>query len=156
MAIPHEDLEVEIKAGDSKAIITGKTSVSFKTFVMLILQRKVTTLFKDWGEAPVIINSELLTGLASAEQDSQENKAQLVLITMGAGVLVGVFFFTILQILLLNVVQFPLDTRELLIIAGSLLGLAILVMALSKIKKRNKGEKLLNTMEKLSSLLSKR
>ncbi|MDD5469583.1 MAG: hypothetical protein PHO92_02165 [Candidatus Peribacteraceae bacterium] len=152
----HEDIEVEIKAGDNKAVIAGKTSVSFKTFVMLVLQRKVTTLFKEWGNDAVIVSSELLTGLASAPQDSQENKSQLVLTTMGTGVLAGVFILAALQLLLLVALEITLSTRELLIVAGGLLGLAVLAAALMKMKRKNKSEKLLETMEKLSSLLSKK
>ncbi len=152
----HEDIEVEIKAGDSKAVIAGKTSVSFKTFVMLVLQRKVTTLFKEWGSDAVIVSSELLTGLASAPQDSQENKSQLVLTTMGTGVLAGIFILAALQLVLLVALEITLNTRELLIVVGGLLGLAILAAALMKIKRKNKSEKLLETMEKLSGLLSKK
>ncbi|MDD3896342.1 MAG: hypothetical protein PHU04_00640 [Candidatus Peribacteraceae bacterium] len=152
----HEDIEVEIKAGDSKAVIAGKTSVSFKTFVMLVLQRKVTTLFKEWGNDAVIVSSELLTGLASAPQDTQENKSQLVLTTMGTGVLAGIFVLAALQLVLLVGLEITLSTRELLIIAGGLLGLAILAAALMKMKRKNKSEKLLETMEKLSGLLSKK
>ncbi len=151
-----DDIEVEISGGGGKAIIEGKTTVSFKTFVSLVLQRKITDLFKSRGKDPVIINSELLTELASSPQDSHENKAQLVLVTMGAGVIVGVFCFTVLQVILQEFFSFPLYTRELLLIAGSLLGLAIIGIVLSKVKKRNKGEKLLETMEKLAALISKK
>jgi len=152
----HEDIEVEIKAGDSRATIAGKTSVSFKTMVGLILQRKVTTLFKDWGNDPVIVNSELLTSLASAPQDSQENKSQLVLTTIGTGVLIGIFVMAALQLALLVALDISFSTRELLVVAGGLLGLAILATILMKMKRKNKSEKLLETMEKLSGLLSKK
>ena len=91
------DLEVEVKTESSKAVITGKTSVPFRTFVGLVLQRKVLQLFKDWGEEPVILSSSLLTNLASAPQDSQENKAHLVTVTLGVGVLLGIFFLAALQ-----------------------------------------------------------
>ena len=151
-----DDIEVEISGGGGKVIIEGKTTVSFKTFVSLVQKRKLTDLFKNRSKDPVIINSELLTELASSPQESHENKAQLVLVTMGAGVIVGVFCFTVLQIFMLNVLQFPLYTQELFLIAGAILGIAILGIALSKIKKRNKGEKLLETMEKLAALISKK
>ena len=152
----HEDIEVVIKASDNKAVIAGKTSVSFKTFVMLVLQRKVTTLFKEWGNDAVIVSSELLTGLASAPQDSQENKSQLVLTTMGTGVLLGIFILATLQLALLVALDVSFSTRELLVVAGGLLGIAILAMILIKMKRRNKSEKLLETMEKLTGLLSKK
>ncbi|HCI03610.1 TPA: hypothetical protein DE059_01655, partial [Candidatus Peribacteria bacterium] len=67
---PTPDLEVKVKEEKMKAIIEGRTAVPFKTFVGLVLQRKVFPLFKKWGDEPVIINSELLTTLASAAQDS--------------------------------------------------------------------------------------
>ena len=151
-----DDIEVEISGRGGKAIIEGKTTVSFKTFVSLVQNRKVTSLFKKRSKDPVIINSELLTELASSPQESHENKAQLVLVTMGTGVLVGIFCFTVLQIILLNFFQFPLYTSELFLIAGALFGFALLGFALSKIKKKEKEERLLNIMEKLAALISKK
>jgi len=149
------DLEVDIKPGDTKAVIEGKTSVSFKTFVSLVLQRKVMTLFKNWGDDPVVVSSELLTGLASAPQDSQENRSQLVLVTLGTGILAGIFALAVLQSILLAL-DIRLEQRELLIIAGSLFGLAILASLLSKMKRGNRSEKLVETMEKLTTLISKK
>ncbi len=149
------DLEVDIKPGDTKAVIEGKTSVSFKTFVSLVLQRKVMTLFKNWGDDPVVVSSELLTGLASAPQDSQENRSQLVLVTLGTGILTGIFALAVLQSILLAL-DIRLEQRELLIIAGSLFSLAVLASLLSKMKRGNRSEKLVETMEKLTTLISKK
>ncbi len=150
-----EDLEVEIKGGESKAVIEGKTAVPFNTFVKLILQKKVTGLLKDWGKAPVILNSELLTNLASAPQDSQENRSKLVLVTFGAGIVGGVFGFCVLQIgLLTGGISF--GRRELLYIVGSIVGLWILFLLLARVQRRQKSDTLLESMEQLSNLLSKR
>ncbi len=148
------DLEVSIKPGDTKAIIEGKTSVSFKTLVQLILQRKVTALFKEWGGEAVIVPSELLTGLASAPQDSQENRSQLVLVTLGTGVLAGVFVFAAVQAGLLWI-DIVLGFKELSIVVGSLFGLLLLVLLLGKVRRNNKSDRLVESMEKLSSLLTK-
>ncbi len=153
--MPHpSDLEVNIRNEHSKAVIEGKTSVPFKTLVQLILQRKVLTLFKSWGDTPVILSSDLLTSLASAPQDSQENRAQLVLVTLGTGVLVGVFAFAIFQIALLPW-GITMGQKELLLIAGGLVGLAFLVVALSRIQRKNKSQKIADAMERVANMLSK-
>lgn len=148
------DLEVNIRNERSKAVIEGKTSVPFKTLVQLVLQRKVLALFKKWGEEPVIINSDLLTHLASAPQDNQENRAQLVLVTLGTGVLVGIFAFTIFQIALMPW-GIELREKELLLIAGGLVGIALLVAVLSRVQRKNKSEKLTDLMERIANMLSK-
>jgi len=151
---PAPDLEIKLKEEKTRAIIEGRTAVPFKTFVGLVLQRKVFPLFKRWGDEPVIINSELLTNLASSPQDSQENRSQLVLVTLGVGALVGVFFFAIGQIILLAA-RITLATRELLLIAGGLVGLTIIVSVLDRLRRKGKSEKIVEKMEKVASLLSK-
>ena len=154
MILKPSDLEVNIKPGDTKAVIEGKTSVPFRKFVGLILQRKVTDLFKDWGDDPVIVNSELLTGLASAPQDSQENKSQLILVTLGIGVLVGIFASAITQIILLSF-GIAISYKELMIVAGGLVGLAILANILGRIQRKKKANKVVEAMERAAKLLSK-
>tara|TARA_Y100000310_G_scaffold182905_1_gene182955 strand:+ start:4001 stop:4471 length:471 start_codon:yes stop_codon:yes gene_type:complete len=151
---PTPDLEVKVKEEKMKAIIEGRTAVPFKTFVGLVLQRKVFPLFKKWGDEPVIINSELLTTLASAAQDSQENRSKLILVTLGVGALVGVFFFSVGQVILIAA-GITLATRDLLLIAGGLVGLTIIVSLLDKLRRRGKGENIAEKMEKVASLLSK-
>ena len=148
------DLEVDITSDHSKAIIEGKTAVPFKTLVALILQRKVTKLFADWGADKVIINSDLLTQLASAPQDSQENKTHVILITWAAGILCGVFALAVVQAVLL-IGNIQLQFKELSIIAISLLGIAVLLSMLSKIKRKNRGEQIAESMERIASLLKK-
>jgi len=146
-------MDAKLKTDHGKAIVEGKTAVPFKTFVELVLQRKVLNLFKKWGKEPVIINSELLTDLASAAQDSQENKEQLVTVTLGVGVLAGVFVMAVVQIALAPW-GIILKQRELLIVAGVILGLAVLTFALSR-KKKGKSQKLTDTMEKITNIVSK-
>lgn len=149
------DLEVSLKSDGTKAVVEGKTVVPFKTFVMLVLQRKVMALFKDWGSNPVIVDSELLTSLAGAAQDSQENRAHLVLVTLGIGILAGVF--TLAAALVgLETFGIALGKKELALLAGGLLCVAILGWVLSKIQVRGGGQKVLDSMEKAATLLSKK
>jgi len=149
------DLEVELKTESSKAVITGKTAVPFRTFVGLVLQRKVLQLFKNWGEEPVILSSELLTNLASAPQDSQENRTHLVIVTLGVGILAGIFAFAVGQAALF-LWHIRLELPHLLLIAGSLLGLALLGTVLARVQKLNRGQKIADSMEKVAQFLSKK
>jgi hypothetical protein len=149
------ELEVRFKPESGKAVIEGKTVVPFQAFIALILQRKVTNLLKTWGKAPIIVDSELLTSLASAPQDSQENRANLVLVSIVAGVLGGVTGFAIIQLGLLAI-QFPLGYKELGTVVGSVFFLLILVISMMKGQKKPKGEKLVETMEKMAGLVGKK
>ena len=147
-------MDVKLKTDQGKAIVEGKTAVPFKTFVGLVLQRKVFALFKKWGDEPVIIDSELLTGLASAPSDSQENRSQLVLVTLGVGVLCGIFVAAIAHVVLLFF-KINLGQMDYLMIAGALIIVAILASVLSKAHSKAKGQKLTETMERVAGLLSK-
>ncbi len=149
------ELEVHFKPETGKAVIEGKTVVPFQSFVALILQRKVTNMLKTWGKTPIIVDSELLTGLASAPQDSQENRANLVLVSIVAGVLGGVTGFALIQLGLLAV-QFPLGYKELGTVVGSVAFLLILVVSMMKGQKKPKGEKLVEVMEKAAGLMGKK
>lgn len=149
-----EEIEVDISHGDRKAVIEGKTAVSFKRFVQLILQRKVTGLFKDWGDKPVIVDSELLTGLASAPQDSAEKTGQTVLVALGVGILAGVFFFSVLQLSLITM-RYPFGAKELVIIIGSLASLMVITVLLMNMKRTNRSEKVVEQIEKIASFIGK-
>jgi hypothetical protein len=155
MSDQSSELEVQFKPESGKAVIEGKTVVPFQAFVALILQRKVTNLLKVWGKHPVIIESELLTSLASASQESVENKSNLILVSIVAGVLVGIAGFALAQIGLLFA-KIPLGYMELGTIAGSIGLLVILMYAMMKMQRKPKGEKLVETMEKVSGFLSKK
>ena len=154
MPIKTPDLEVKLKTEEAKAIIEGKTPVPFKTLVALILQRKVIPLFKKWGDEPIIINSELLTSIASAPQDSQENRNHLVLVTLGVGVLVGVFCFSIFQFLLQSF-GFALGRTELIAICILLVGVAGMTSVLMKVQRKSRAQKIADTMERVAGLLGK-
>ncbi len=146
---------MRFKPESGKAIIEGKTVVPFQAFIALILQRKVTNLLKVWGKTPIIVDSELLTSLASAPQDSQENRSNLVLVSIVAGILGGVTGFAIIQLALLAL-QFPLGYKELGTVVGSVFFLFVLVISMMKGQKKPKGEKLLEVMEKAAGLVGKK
>lgn len=150
----NQDVEVDLHIEGSKAIIEGKTSVPFKTFVQLILKRKVTNLVKDSGDEPVIVSSKMLTDLASAPDDSTENRIQLIVVTLGVGIVVGVFLSALLMVGLLSF-SVQLDRIDFLIVAAVLLGLAGLTSVLGKTKKVDRGQKIADTMERITSIVSK-
>lgn len=147
-------MDVKMKTEQGTAVVEGKTAVAFKAFVQLVLQRKVLSLFKDWGDKPIIVSSELLTSLASAPQDNQENREQLVTVTLVVGVLVGVFLMAVVQIAL-TPWSIYLKEKELLAIAGTLLGLAIIVALMGKLRRKNRGQKVTDAMEKIAGLVAK-
>lgn len=150
----HRDIELDIKGG-GKAIIEGRTTVPFKTFVQLVLQRKVLSIFKNRGEESVIVSADLLTDLASAPQDDQENREHLVLVTLGVGVIAGVFVMATAQIAMLALGT-GLGMKELLIVAFTILAIAVLAVVLAKAqRKRESSQKITETMERMASLLSK-
>ncbi|MCA9370380.1 MAG: hypothetical protein KC680_00265 [Candidatus Peregrinibacteria bacterium] len=147
-------MDAKLKTDQGRAIVEGKTAVPFKTFVGLVLQRKVLSLFKDWGKEPVIIDSELLTDLASAPQDNQENVDHIILVTLGVGVMFGVFVMATLQIALAPF-GIGLSSSHLLAIAGTIFGLALITWLLSNVRKKSKGHRLTDTMEKIANMVGK-
>jgi len=157
--MPHDvqdtDLEVQFKPESGKAVIAGKTVVPFQAFVTLVLQRKVVPLFKTWGKTPVIIDSELLTSLASAGQDSQENRSNIILVSLVAGALVGIVGLAVIEMALMTV-DIALGYNELGIIVGSIALLVVLLYLMMKVQRKPKGDKMVETIESLSSFLSSR
>jgi hypothetical protein len=151
--MPLKELEVQFRQDSGKAVIEGKTAVPFQSLVTLILQRKVQLLFKQWGKEPVVVAGELLTSLASAPQDSQENKAQQLLVAMGVGILAGVGGMA-LALAILETVQVFVTRKELLIVAGVIFGVGFIVFGLMRVQRVKKGEKMVENIEKLSSFLS--
>lgn len=149
------EVEVEITNSGSKAIIEGKTSVPFKTFVSLILQRKVQMLFKTNQDDPVIVNSTLLTALASAPSDKQEDRSKLVLVTFAVGILAGVFL-SVGVFLALMLLRITVEMKDLGIVLGVIIGVAVLGVLLQKSQKKSAfTEKLFETMEKTTDLISR-
>lgn len=149
------EVEVEITSNGSRAIIEGKTSVPFKTFVSLILQRRVQMLFKTNQDDPVIVNSTLLTALASAPGDKQEDKGKLVLVTFGVGILAGVFL-AVAAFLGLMLLRIQVEMKDLGIVLGVIVGVGILGILLQKNQKKSAfTEKLFDAMEKTTDLISR-
>lgn len=147
------ELEVRFKPDSGKAVIEGKTVVPFQSLVTLILQRKVFPLFKQWGKEPVIVGSDLLTQLASAPQDSQENRGNLVLVSIGVGVIAGVgLSAAILALLLLGDITPGL--QEYAIVLGSIAAFILLAWGLLQARRRKRSEKITEAMEAVTHFLS--
>jgi uncharacterized membrane protein YqjE len=146
------ELEVKFKPETGKAVIEGKTVVPFQAFVTLVLQKKVLSLTKVWGKHPVIIDSELLTSMASAPADSQENKSNMIMVSLMVGALLGITGFAVIQIILL-LVQIPLGLEQLGIIVGSIVLVILLLMAVMRMQKMPKGEKMVETIEGIAGFL---
>ncbi len=153
-SLPHKPVEVAIKVDQQRAVVEGKTAVPFQSFITLILQRKVLHLIKQWGKEPVIVNSELLTGLASAPQDSAENRTKLLLVTLGLGTVFGVFTLSSAQ-LALTFLNTNLRQREFLLISGGLLGLSLLTAILGRLQCTKRNDHIEETIEKIASMLPK-
>lgn len=150
------DVEVDISTdGNGRAVIEGKTSVPFKTFVTLILQRRVQQLFKSNADDVVIVSSELLTSLASAPGDKQEDKGKLVLVTFGVGILAGAFLAGVV-LLSLMLLKIELQIRDISIFLGVIIGVGALGVLLQKNQKKSSfTEKLFEAMEKTTDLVSR-
>ena len=153
--VPHKNnVEVKINQENGKAIIEGKTSVPFKVFVGLILQRKVQNLFKESQNEPVIISSDLLTKLASSPEDKMEDRSKLVTVSLGFGMLIGIFCSAVL-LLILELAHIHLDAIDL----GIVLGVFVAVAAVLKVVQRMQGpstkQKIYDAMEKVTETFSK-
>lgn len=153
-SLPHKPVEVSLKIDQQRAVVEGKTSVPFQAFITLVLQRKVLPLMKQWGKEPVIVSSELLTGLASAPQDSVENRTKLLLVTLGLGTVLGVFILSSGQ-LALTFLNINLQQREFLMISGGILGLALLTATLARLQRVPRNDRIEETIEKIASMLPK-
>ncbi len=152
MSHSDNELEVQFKPETGKAVIEGKTVVPFQAFITLVLQKKVLSLTKQWGKHPVIIDSELLTSMASAPSESQENRSNMIMVSMVIGCLFGITGFGVVQILLL-LLKVSLGYRELGILVGSIVVVMLLLMAVMKMRKLPKGEKMVETIEGIASFL---
>jgi len=150
-----DDIELDIPSGSGKAVIEGKTAVSFRTFVTLILQRKVQAIFKSSQDEPIIVSSDLLTKLASAPADKQEDRSKLTLVTFGVGILAGIFLSAV-ALLGLLLFRIQVEVKDLSILLGSIAAVVILAIIILKTqKKAGFKEKLQESMEKVTELVSR-
>ncbi len=148
----QSDLEVPLKSDPVRAIVEGKTAVSFQSLVGLVLQRKVQSLFKQWGKEAVILPSELLTAIAATPQDNAENRQKLVIVTLATGVVIGIFATCVvgLGLVLLRV---PLGVREFGIVAGSIAAVSLIGWLGMKVQGRSSAEQVTEAMEKVANFL---
>lgn len=147
------EVEVQLRTENGKTVIDGRTPVPFQSLVALVLQRKVSTLFKKWGSDPVIVTSELLTQLASAPQDNRENRTKLITVTLGVGMVAGVFGFGVL-LLVLNAAQIQLTQENLLWLCGGILAVVVIGGLVAKMQRNKKGDRLVESMEKITGMFS--
>lgn len=147
-------MDAKLKTDQGRAIVQGKTAVPFKTFAGLVLQRKVMGMFKDWGKEAIIVDSELLTDLASAEQENRESLDHIIMVALGVGVLTGVFLLAVVQIAIAPF-GIGLSPEHLLAIAGTILGMAAVLWLLAKVKRKSRGHRLTDTMEKIAAMVGK-
>lgn len=154
MPTPQKSVEVNISQENGKAVIQGKTSIPFKMFVSLILQRRVQTLFKDHQNEPVIIGSDLLTTLASAPDDRQEDRGKLVTITLGVGALIGVFI-SCAALIVLTLLDVQPTVTDFSIVLAVLLGVCLIGMVVQRAQGASMKQKVYDQMERISDMLSK-
>lgn len=151
----HADLEVRFRPEDNRAVIEGKTKISFEALVKLILQRKVFTLFKKWGNEPIVVGSELLTSLASAPQDSQENKYNLILTSIAFGVIAGIFGFAVVEVVL-HLAGYILGLREYLMLLVAMFAVLAIALILVKMQRVKRTDGFVETMESLSAAIGRK
>jgi hypothetical protein len=137
-----------------KVVIEGKTGIPFGVFVKLILKRKVQVLFRKWQEEPVILSSELLTSIASAPEDTPEDRSKVTLTALVLGCCLGMFLTATVLVLLASI-GIVVGMRELLTGLGVLLFLAIAVYAAMKIQVHRIRQDVVDTVERVADVFSK-
>jgi len=151
----NRDVHMPVKTSEGeKVVIEGKTSIPFGSFVKLILRRKVQKLFKDWQSEPVIIESELLTAIASAPEDPMEDKSKVIMSAVVIGFCFGMFL-TGLALSLLNMAGITIGQAELLTGLAVLLAMAVAVHIASRIHTRKAKEQIVEKVEQIADLFAK-
>lgn len=149
------DVQLSLKTtqGD-KAIIEGKTSIPFGSFVKLILKRKVQTL-RDFQDEPIILSSNLLTHLASAPEDSHEDTSKVILTALLIGFCFGMFL-TAFTLIFSSLFGIEIGVSELLTGLLVLLAVALAVYASLKISSHKMKQQLIEKVEEIAGLFAKK
>lgn len=155
LARKNPDVTVTLKPpqGD-RAVIEGKTSISFGAFVRLILQKKVQGILKDWQGEPVIISSDLLTKIASAPGDTAEDKSKVILTALVIGICGG-FFIAASGIVILGMMGITIGQKELLVALTVLLVVAAAVFGALQIHTRKIRDQFIEKIERVSDIFSR-
>ena len=149
------DVKVSLKTPQGEqAVIEGRTGVPFGTFVKLILKRKVQTLFKDWQEEPVIISSELLTKIASAPEDTHEDRSKVILTALVIGLCFGLFAASV-TLILLYMAGVELGMGELLSGLVVLLLIAFAVYTATRLHTLKAKQQIIEKVEQVADVFSK-
>ena len=154
--LKKRDVQLPLREPDEEesAIVEGKTSIPFSTFVQLVLKKKVMSLFKEWGDDPIIFSSVLLTKIANCPQDTTEDKNKIILTAMTLGLCLGVAF-TMLGILVLWTLGVDIGQKELLVATAALLVVGSAVFASMRIHTSKHIQKLTEHVENVSEMFSK-
>jgi hypothetical protein len=145
---------MELRREQPHVVVEGKTTVPFQSFVRLVLQRKVEQLFKEWRNEPLIMNSTLLTSLANAPQESTDDKGKVILTSLILGVGCGIFLSAVI-LLFLELAGISVDMGEFASVIGIIVVLALLLQIAVRMSGREKRQKLVERVEKISSVIGK-
>jgi|GEM_PF-391998 hypothetical protein len=147
--------KVSLKTSDGdEVIVEGKTGVPFNLFVKLILKRKIQTLFKDWQDEPVVISSELLTKIASAPEDSTEDRSKIIITAMVIGFCIGMFATAVILVGL-SFSGIVVGSRELVAAIGVLGLVALAVFAAMKVQTRKAKQGFVEKIEEIAEVFSR-
>ncbi len=149
------DVQVTLKSAQGeKAVIEGKTSIPFGSFVKLVLKRKVQTL-RDFQEEPIILSSPLLTHLASAPEDSHEDRSKVILTALVIGFCFGMFL-TAFTLVFSSLLGIEIGVGELLTGLVVLLAVALAIYASMKISSHKMKQQLIEKVEEIAGLFAKK
>jgi hypothetical protein len=148
------DVKVSMKEKGEHAVIEGKTAVPFGTFVTLLRKRKVQSLMSKWQKEPVILSSELLTHIASAGNDTDEDRSKVILTALVIGLCFGLFVMAI-GLFVLGILGITIGQRELMTGLLVLLVLAGAVYASMQIHTGKMKQDLVETVDKVSEMFGK-
>jgi len=164
MPLPPEIRDRLKKTGDVKvtlkpvqgeqAVIEGKTTVPFHAFVKLILQRKIQGLVKDAQDEPVILSSDLLTKIASAPNESLEDRSKVLLTACVIG-FCGGFFAAAFAIVVLGMMGVEIGQKELMVALTVLLVVALAVYGALQVHTRKVREKFVEKIERIADMFSR-
>jgi hypothetical protein len=148
------DVKVSMKEREEHAVIEGKTAVPFGSFMKLVQSRKVQPLMKRWQNEPVVISSDLLTHIASAGSESQEDRSKIILTAIVLGLAFGIFLAT-MGLFLLNLFGMSLGQRELITGLGILLILGVAVYSAMRVQGSGFRQDLIEKIEKIANVFGK-
>ena len=80
----------EPSSGRSNDGPSEMVKVKFTKFVQLVATHDFEDVMKEYGDDDIIVNSNLLTDLASAHEDTEESDNKKMPIMLLAGIVIGI------------------------------------------------------------------